>query len=159
MLMGIGFDRVEVLELAVRMEENGKRLYKLLAQKAEGEEARQVFAALGKDEDGHIAKLKGMLAEAGALLPQDVYGEYQAYFEALADGSAFQCDEACQRLAGKAESYLEALRLAEFLEKDFLLFLYELKELVVGEAQELVRQMILDERGHLLRLVRLKSSC
>jgi len=52
--MGEIFSVSEVLQLAVRIEENGRDFYDILASKAKDEEARNMFTFLSEEEGRHI---------------------------------------------------------------------------------------------------------
>jgi rubrerythrin len=154
----ITFAGREVLELALKIEENGASLYRLLTERTKDTNAAEVFGELAKEEQEHISRIKGWLSGLAEHTETESYpGEYVAYMKSLADESVYHCDNVCQGLVSKAATELEAIQVGMFFEKDFLLFLHEMKSFIKPAEKEVVNSLIVEEKRHLMQLVQLKS--
>ena len=155
----ITFTGREVLELAIKIEQNGATFYQSLAKRAKNPSTTEVFGQLAKEEQGHILRLKDCLNRLAEYdeITESYPGEYKAYLQNLADESVFQCDSACQSLVGKATTEVEAIQVGLFFEKDFLLFLHEMKSFVKPVEQGVIDSLIIEEKQHLMQLLQLKK--
>jgi rubrerythrin len=155
----ITFTGREILELAIKIEQNGATFYKSLAEQRLGPQITEIFRQLAEDEQDHINRLKNWLnTQLEQQLPESYPGEFESYLKNLANESVYQCDNACQSLVSKATTELEAVQVAQFFEKDFLLFLYEMKGFVTKPDAAVIDSLIKEEKQHLIRLMHLKKT-
>jgi rubrerythrin len=155
----ISFAGKEVLELAIKIEQNGVTFYKSLADRATNSQISEVFSQLAQEEQDHISTLKEWLDKLAERETTESYPEeYGAYMKNLADESAYQCDTACQSLVSKAATELETIQVGLFFEKDFLLFLYEMRDFVTQADMSIIDSLIKEEKQHLIQLLRLKKN-
>jgi rubrerythrin len=81
------FNAHDVLEFAIRVEENGKAFYEEAARIASDQGARDIFRRLATEEVGHKKTFAGMLANLVDYQPTETYeGEYLAYLQEYIDG-------------------------------------------------------------------------
>jgi hypothetical protein len=83
------------------------------------------------------------------------YEEYSGYLHALIDSRLFSGPEKGLALAKGAEDREMALQAAVGMEKDALLFFYDLRETVAEKERETVSNIIREEKSHLHRLVKM----
>jgi len=156
--MTISFSGIELINIAIGIEERGIVFYDVMAKSTRNSAAREVFNYLAGMEREHIDTFRGMLAEADKYQVQTEGGEqYSAYLKALVDSAVFSDDLVTSEMAAQAESDIAALELAIGSEKDSILFYYEMKEVMPQRAQATVGRIIAEEKSHLRQLSELKK--
>jgi rubrerythrin len=78
--------------------------------------------------------------------------DYQAFLEVALDQAVFSGQDKALRMAERAEDRDAALRAAMGLEKDTMLFYYDLREMVAEVDREAISAIIREEKKHLARL-------
>jgi rubrerythrin len=147
----------EVLEWALEIERNGEIFYNAVAAESTDPEVKALFEDLAAQERIHYATFQRMLAASPADgLPISLdYDEYDEYLRALLDARLFTGPEKGLTMAQAAEDRTTALQGAVGLEKDALLFFYDLREMVSGGERQTVSRIIREEKSHLHRLVKM----
>jgi rubrerythrin len=147
----------EVLEWALEIERNGEIFYNAVADKSADPEVKALFEDLAAQEVKHAATFQRMLnASPADPLPVTLdYEEYDAYLRAMIDARIFSGPEKGLSMAEEAEGRDDALQAAVGLEKDALLFFYDLREMMGDKDREIVTAIIREEKTHLHRLVKL----
>ncbi len=146
----------EIMEAAVQIERNGQAFYEQVSQKAEDQGVREVFSDLALEEKRHISQFQA-LSDCLVDPPDGMEREdYALYLDNLTAEHVFKEDGSGERMARQSKSAVEAVELGIQFEKDTLLFFHELHPLVRAEEQGVVNQLLLWEKEHLVRLVRLK---
>lgn len=146
----------EIIGAAVQIEKNGQSFYGLMAHRATHEAAREVFSELANQEGAHLEELESLarsLEDPPETWEREEFGMYMAE---LAESHVFRENGSGERGAKEASGDLEALELGIRFEKDTILFLEGLQRLVRSKERSLVEKLVEWERGHLVRLVRLK---
>lgn len=153
--MGAFFAK-EIIGAAVQIEKNGQTFYGLMAKRATHEAAREAFGDLSNQEEEHLRQLESLTASLED--PPDTWEreEFAMYLAELAESHVFREDGSGERGARGASGDLEAVELGIRFEKDTILFLEELQRLVRSKERPLVEKLLEWDRGHLVRLVRLK---
>jgi rubrerythrin len=146
----------EVLEWALEIERNGEIVYNAVAAASADPEVKALFEDLAAQEKVHAATFRRMLEASPADgLPISLdYEEYEAYLHAILDARLFTGPEKGLAMAKGAEDRETALRAAVGMEKDALLFFYDLRETVGEGERETVSDIIREEKAHLHRLVK-----
>ncbi|MDH4208974.1 MAG: ferritin family protein [Anaerolineae bacterium] len=147
----------EALRWALEIEKNGEVFYNAVAAKSADSEVKALFEDLAAQERGHYRVFQKMLEEVkpDPDLTKVDYDEYQAYLQVALADALFAGPDKGLTLAKQAQDRETALRAAMGFEKDTLLFFYDLREMV-GEAERgAVSDIILEERSHLRRLVKM----
>jgi rubrerythrin len=154
--MTISFTQNDLINTAVGIEERGVIFYDIMAKSTENDAAREAFRQLSEMERHHIDIFRGMLSEADLDI-KDETGEYTAYLRSLVDSAVFTDDLVASEMATEADSDLEALELAISVEKDSILFYYEIRDVIAPGSRALVDEIIAEEKSHLRLLHGLKD--
>lgn len=156
----VHFTGKEILDMAVRIEENGMRFYSDAAKGAKSKDLKELFKALSEDEATHIKiflELKKLLADTAEGF--DPYLEdAQNYLRTMADSEVFTNPEAGKETARALKSEEEAIKLAIGMEKDSLLFYYELERMIREKDRQVVESIIEQEKEHVRRLTALHAN-
>ena len=159
-MMAIGFNVDEVLEMAIRIEENGAAFYRKAAGLQSDAKNRDFLEKLAIMEDGHKAtfvEMRKVLTdkEKGGKVfdPQD---ELSLYLSAMADTHGGEgSPSAADSLTG-AETMEGVLTTAVGLEKESVLFYLGLKDMVPPKyGLERIEDIIREERRHIAQLTSL----
>jgi len=155
----VHFTGKEIFEMAIRIEENGRRYYTDAADAAGSESLRTLFRALAEEEAEHIRTFKDLkLLLVGAEKDRsfDPYAaEAALYLDALADSRVFTEADEGARLARGVVNEKDAVEVAIGMEKDSLLFYHELSAMVREKDAAVLENLITQERDHLRRLTEL----
>jgi rubrerythrin len=158
--MSLGFNLDEVLEMAIRIEENGGAFYRKAAALQSDAENRRFFEKLAAMEDGHKATFTEMrntlpdTAEGGKVFdPED---ELSLYLSAMADTQGGEGNpSAADSLTGN-ETLEEVLTTAIGLEKESVLFYVGLKDMVAEKyGRDKIDDIIREEQSHVAQLTSL----
>jgi len=88
--MNTNFTGPEILEIALRIERNGEKLYRALAQRSAFLPVQQAFQALANEEEKHVASFQTLQEAIGPFRPDEAYpGEYALYLQALVEENVF----------------------------------------------------------------------
>jgi len=148
--MSISFSAGELLSIAVDIERRGIVFYDVMAKSAENEVVRRMFQSLVDMEHKHVEIFQAMLAEAGGYREEKAYnGEEASYMQSLVESNIFSDDAITSELFARLDNDIEALELAIGLEKDSILFYYQLKDIAQPKEQPLLDRIIAEEKSHL----------
>jgi len=148
----------DVVQMAVQAKTRGVELYLALARNSENYHVGKLFMELAKDEEHHKLELRKWLEKLNAGKREEAYpGERALYLKALVDDGTFSCDAALKKALAKTISEEEALQAGITFEKDFMLFLHDLKHHAVPGGEETIDTLINDEIRHLSEIFRLKD--
>jgi rubrerythrin len=143
----------EIIEIAIRLEENGEAFYNAAAAKTTAAGVKALFEDLAAQERYHrraFQQMGGGVVEF-ALSPEQ-WDEFQAYTDALLQNSFFARPENALNVAAQAHDERSALQAALEFEKEAMLFFHEFEDAVRGPGQQTVGRIIQEERQHLQRL-------
>ena len=149
------FSILEAVEVALMMEEEGIRFYKLAEGKTGDPEMKKTFAFLREKEHQHIETFRRLYSDLVAregdpdaelwLLDTEV----SSYFRASVDSTVFPTKGSAEVAIAGLHGVTEILRFALRLEKDAILFYHELlAHAPWPEAKALVENVIAEERRH-----------
>lgn len=147
------FKASEIVEAAVRIEQQGQEFYKDAAEAAQSRDAKDFFLFFAAEEARHEQIFRDLQARLGGFdLPAwSTSEEYSVYLQALIDSHSIFSLDLEQRLAA-VRNEAEAIRLAMGFEKDTILFFMEMRELVPESERRFIQQCIAEERSHLRKL-------
>lgn len=150
--MSIQLTGADVIDLAVQTEMRGERFYRQAFDKADGQEARDLFAYLADQEVEHKRVFQG-LSSAIVLTEMDAtaWDEALGYIAATVDQAFFTPDGAIQAVP-LGETTADMLQQAIGFEKQTLLFFFELCDLVQAPNRPLIDRIIGEEKDHIRRL-------
>jgi rubrerythrin len=98
-----------------------------------------------------------MLGEADNHQPRGELSPGQSdYLRALIDDAVFTDDAITSEMAAQADNDIKALELAISAEKDSMLFYYEIKDIMPGNAVTMINRIIAEEKMHLQQLSDIK---
>ncbi|MCP3676990.1 MAG: ferritin family protein [Deltaproteobacteria bacterium] len=156
------FSGKDVIEMAVRIEENGLAFYTEAAIASESEEIKKLFQFLGDEEKRHIYCFENIgKSFKDDNLPgiSDPYiEETSLYLGALANSRVFTEKDEGSRMAKKVRDEDDALRTAIDMEKDSILFYYELEKVVKEKDRSVLATLISEEKKHLAKLTELQKN-
>ena len=157
------FQASDIVEIAVRIEENGVNFYRFAEQLAKQEEAKKLFASLAEAEVAHKRMFEGIFATMDKSTPPESYqGEYAAYLRAYVDNNIIFTKEVMDKELAKVKDTLAAFDFAIKRELDSILYYHEIKRLVPAAQHAAIEQIIEEERKHFSSLTEMKkrfSSC
>ena len=147
----------EVVQFAVRIEENGYNFYKNFAGTLKNEQERSLFNFLAEEELKHVDVFKRMLPGAKAAKPRLNYpDEYSAYLQAYADNLIFT-ESSLKKETDKIKDARAAVDFGMRRELDSILYYQEIKAFVPQNDAGLLDEIIREERKHFLKLSGMKK--
>lgn len=156
------FSAKEILEMALRIEENGVEFYTQAGNASKSKKLKELFTFLAEEEKKHIIIFGEMDKSVKNDTKPDTLDPYldeaPLYLEALANSRVFTNKNEGKSLAGKVHNEEEALQTAINMEKDSILFYYELHSAVTNKDKAILESIIKEEKKHLGKLTALQKS-
>jgi rubrerythrin len=139
----------EIVEIAVRIEENGNEFYTAAAEMiGQNNDTRGLFLDLAEKEIMHISIFQ-KLAEKFDAESFDFQAEDASdYINHLASSHIFGQPDSGKELAKKIKTPREALEAAFKFENDSVAFYTELLKYARSDSKRLVQQIIDEEKEH-----------
>jgi len=155
--MGV-FTASDIVEVAIRIEENGVNFYRFAEQLATKEEAKKLFAGLAQAETEHKRTFEGIFAKMEKSAPPETYtGEYAAYLRAYVDNNIIFTKEVVDKELAKVKDTIAAFDFAIKRELDSILYYHEIKKLVPAAQHGDIEKIIDEERKHFSALTEMKK--
>jgi len=157
------FNAREILEIAVRIEENGARFYRKAAEYIAAPESKKLLLGLADMEDKHEETFRSFIREIEGEKTGTDYidpdGDAAKYLGAVAGGYVFPvAEDPSEKLTG-TETMLEIIDSAIGLEKDSVVYYLGVKEIVPPAlGRERIDRIIAEEMRHITLLSDLKRS-
>ncbi len=152
------FEASDIVEMAIRIEENGADFYKYAEKIAKQEEAKKLFARLAMEELSHKKVFEAIFAEIEKFsLPESYEGEYCAYLRDYVDNNIIFTKEAMDKELAQVQNTLSALDFAIKRELDSIFFYNEIKRFVIPAQHSIIDQIINEERKHFSQLSEVKK--
>ena len=152
------FQASDIVEIAVRIEENGVNFYRFAEQLAKQEEAKKLFSSLAEAEIAHKKTFEGIFAKMDKLTPPESYdGEYAVYLRAYVDNNIIFTKEVMDKELAKVKDTIAAIDFAIKRELDSILYYHEIKRLVPVAQHAAIEQIIEEERKHFSALTEMKK--
>jgi rubrerythrin len=147
------FQASDIVEIAIRIEENGASFYRYAVQIAKDEEAKKLFEMLAADEVGHEKTFRKIFAAMEKSAPPESYdGEYGAYLHDYVDNKLIFTKEAIDKELAKIKDTNSALDFAIRRELDSITYYHEIKRFVGESQHEIIDGIIAEERRHFVKL-------
>jgi len=151
------FSASEVVEMGIRIEENGRDFYNGVSDLSKSPDAKQVFKLLASEEKDHIKRFENILSNVKKYEPSEAYpNEYFAYIKSLSGEHVFTKEKRGSEIAKKIKTEPEAIELGIGFEKDSILFYQEMKKFVLEPEQGIIEKLLEEEKRHLRMLVELR---
>jgi rubrerythrin len=155
--MGV-FAASDIVEVAIRIEENGVNFYRFAEQIAKQQEAKELFAHLALEEVKHKKIFEQIFAKMEKSNPPESYeGEYSAYLRSYVDNNIIFTKEAMDKELSKVTDTIAAFDFAIRRELDSILYYHEIKKLVPAAQHGTIEQVIEEERKHFSKLTEMKK--
>lgn len=152
------FSAEEVYDMAILTEKNGRIFYEAAAAAANTENIAKLMANLAQAERNHEITFRQMKEASPGHPPRETYaGEEQEYMQALLFARVLPDAEAGTRAVAVMQSDTEALDFALAFEKDTILFLYEMREIVSSDEVPRINALLAQEKSHVRLLTQLKQ--
>jgi rubrerythrin len=152
------FEASDIVEVAVRIEENGANFYRYAVQLAGKEELKVLFQRLADDEVRHQRTFTEILAGMDRSLPREGYdGEYAAYLHNYVDNRLVFTTQAFAAELAKLTDEFSALDFAIGRELDAIHYYREIRELLPADQRQAIERIITEEKGHFTRLSAIKK--
>jgi rubrerythrin len=156
--MGNLFCANEVIEMAIQILKNGRDYYTDIARLSKNDQLRDTFSWLAEEEGRHLMTFEGMLTEVEKCEPFEIYdGEYAAYIKSLIEGYNYTKVNQGKEIARKVKDNGQAIDMAIGLEKDSILFIHEMKNVVREREREVIADLIKKVQEHITRLHHLRK--
>lgn len=153
------FSIAEVVNVAVEDEKSGVAFYGVLAESASDPGLRKTFADLAEEERGHQRRFAELLRDLGNVhAPEQYTGEYAGYLLALTSSMAFPDEGAARAAARDCPDDMAALDLAIRFERDTLVLMQEVQQMVPEKDAAIVEELKREEQGHLVVLADAKEA-
>ena len=154
--MAVFFSGMDILQVAVRIEENGLVFYEQLMLSTKRPELKTTYEYLAGQEKIHKQVFTKMQESAGKSYAAESYpGEEAAYLKSLADSMLFT-PEKLKEMAKEASDE-KALDLALDLEKSAVLFYTDMVGIAREQDKKVVDWVIDQEKHHVTRILDLKK--
>ncbi len=151
------FDPSEVFQLAVRIEENGEKFYRTMAEKFDDPEVKELFTYLADEEIGHKTFYTELFNAFKTYDPPSEYAtEYYGFIKAYADEVMFNTKEFEENML-KINDIISALNFAIDSELNAVLYFSEMKNMVLKEKRDIIDNIIEEERKHFIKLSNMKK--
>ena len=142
----------EVFQFAIRIEENGEKFYRRMADKFQDKQIKEMFSNLADEEVKHAKTYKTMVSKLEKYEPFESFpDEYFTYLKAYADKLVFD-EKSSRDEVLEIENIKSALRFAIDKELDSILYYQEIRNLVSEGHRDQIDKIINEERKHFVRL-------
>lgn len=154
--MSVFFDASEVFQFAIRIEENGEKFYREVAEKSESDEIKELFYYLADEEVHHKNTFQGMLKKITDYKPSEAYpGEYFEYLRSYADELIFP--KQIWKELDTDKGIVNVLDFGIRRELDAIMYYFEMKGFVPETQQKVLDKIIEEERRHFIKLSKIKQ--
>jgi rubrerythrin len=152
------FAASDIMEVAIRIEENGINFYKFAEQIAKQEDAKKLFSHLAEAEAAHKRTFEKFFATMEKYTPDERYaGEYSAYVRNYVDNNLIFTKEVMDKQLAKVTDTVAAFEFAMQRELDSILYYHEIKNLVPAAQHDAIEKIIDEERKHYAILCDMKK--
>ncbi|TZE82952.1 ferritin-like domain-containing protein [Calorimonas adulescens] len=156
------YSSLDLITIAIEMEDKGNAFYKKAAAKLEDGEARSIFLRLSDEELKHKERFKELQSVAIDEMAGDKSADFfdmeaSKYIDDLVHASVFPEDEDIDKVLEGIREPLDAINMALDLEKDSILLYQALSEGTKNRnTRETVLSIIIEERKHISLLNSIK---
>lgn len=146
------FNAKEIFEFAIKIEENGEKFYKKMADKFDDEEVKKLFINLASAELEHKKIFQNMTSVLGDFKPPEEYKEdFYSYMDAYTSNLIFSFDD-FEKEISKIEDLESAFSYAIDIEMNSILYYQEIKNLVTQDQHGIIDKITDEERKHFVTL-------
>ena len=147
--MTLEFSANKLLQVLVRNEAKVAELYTNLAEQMEVGKGANLFQLLAEDEKRHEKIYSELLNRLPDENTAEISEEEVAYLNTLMENDMFaDAEKSLQHIKGKY-SKDDALAIAEKVERDGIMYIYEMQTLFPDLAPKEMKKILNEERRHL----------
>jgi rubrerythrin len=151
--MDIFLQASDILQFAVRIEEDGEIFYRKAALMASDNSVRSFFSKLADEETGHKKIFQDMLSKIETYRPPESFqGEYINYLHDYIDNKAVFTKDASKRQSSDVSDILSAVNFAMQRELDSILYYQETRRFLSERHHSVIDSIIEEERKHFTNL-------
>ena len=152
-----GFNADEVFQIAIDIEENGKRFYEKAMDIVDNPDVKDVLGSLAKDEAEHLKRFTELKAQLPKTATEDTVWdpehEMNQYLQMMADMHVFRSDFDIEKELSQAKNPEDILKLGIQFEKDSIIFFLTMQDSTEEKnGREIIGQLIDEEKEHLRKL-------
>ena len=152
------FTANDIVEVAVRIEENGITFYGFAEKMAQAADVKKLFAGLAAAEAAHKRIFEKLLSQIETYTPPERYArEYAEYLRNYVDNNIIFTKEVMDKQLSAVTDTPSALDFAMQRELDSILYYHEIKNLVPQAQHETIEKIIEEERKHYAMLLDAKK--
>ncbi len=157
--MGSMFDATDIVQFAVRVEENGANFYRFAVQLMKDDDAKKIFERLAEEEVKHGKTFSQIFAamEKSPPPPESFAGEYAAYLRSYVDNAVIFRKDLLDKEMALVKDTVSALDFGIRRELDSINYYHEIKELLGPGNYDAIDRIIAEERKHFCILTDLKA--
>jgi rubrerythrin len=151
------FNAAEVIDMGIIKEKKRRDFYGYAAETFKSKDARELFTRLRDWEEQHIKKftdIRNTLEESEVSETHE--GELAVYMKVAVDDVLYN-QVSLEWFANNVKNELEAIKYGMGFEKDAIIFFNELLGYMNPQHKEKVRELINEEKKHLVYLAELKG--
>lgn len=157
MTMGNIFNAAEIIDMGIEKERKRRDFYGRVATEFKEKDLRKIFSDLRDWEEEHVKKFTDIRNSIkGEEIAESYQGEFTAYISALVDDKLYAMVTA-SAFAKNIKTPLDAIQWGIGFEKDAILFFNELLEYMPSENRGKVRQLVEEEKKHIVYLAELRK--
>jgi rubrerythrin len=155
--MVYNFNAVEVFDIAIKIEENGKFFYDRGKEIVKDPEVQRLFEELAQEEIKHKERFESLKSElptsAATATVFDPNHELNLYLKMMADQHVFISSAATRAQLDQIKDARSAIKMAMEFEKDSVIFFLSMQEATEGtKGKEFIGALVKEEQSHLRRL-------
>ncbi|MFA5143063.1 MAG: ferritin family protein [Candidatus Omnitrophota bacterium] len=151
------FNAAEAIDMGIEKERKRRDFYGYVADKFREKELKELFTRLRDWEETHIAKFSSIRAALEESETTGLYkDEFAAYVKATVDDLLYD-QVSAEWFSKNVRTPLAAIQYGIGFEKDAILFFGELLRYTTPYHSEKVRELIDEEKRHLVYLTGLKQ--
>ena len=156
--MDIFLKASDIIQFAVRIEEDGEIFYRKAALLTGDKGAEKIFNHLAEEEAEHRKTFQDMLSKIEeSNLPESFQGEYLAYLRDYIDNKAVFTKDVKNQQLSEVHDVLTAVSFAMQRELDSILYYQETRQFVSEKHHGVIDRIIKEERKHFANLADLKK--
>ncbi|OPY84012.1 MAG: Rubrerythrin [Syntrophorhabdus sp. PtaU1.Bin153] len=151
------FSAGDVLQFAIRIEENGESFYRKAAAASDDKAVGDLFSQLADEEIKHKKIFEDLFSQTKSVEPAESYpGEYLAYLKDYIDGRIVFSADLKSELS-EVQGMAGALDFAIQREFDSILYYHELRVFIPPKDSGFLDAIIAEERKHFSTLSEAKK--
>ncbi len=152
-----GFNADEVFQIAIDIEENGKRFYEKAMDIVDNPDVKAVLGSLAKEEAEHLKRFTELKAQLPKTATEDTVWdpehEMNQYLQMMADIHVFRSDLDVEKKLSQAKNPEDILKLGIQFEKDSIVFFVTMQDSTEEKkGREIIGHLINEEKEHLRKL-------